>query len=321
LSDLKVRACAVRAEDDVTTEIGGAIDLTAKVDFYDLAAAIQIVSSAAADTTQSVTISYRDAASNLLTEAKTLNGRTPVAVTAVPERLMKAVKSATCAGVVAVEAVTAEHTGTPTAGSADTLTLDAGASAVDDYYAGMVVRITAGTGQYDINQAIAYNGTTKALTFAFPASTALDATSVFRISKGMVFDKAPNEILTVTRVLYNVSFPAPGSSSITSCDKFFIKNSHASLDGTIAQALESLDASGLFAFAVAATLDDTATNGAGNTRLIAPGLTFSSAAKAMANAGVLTHGTAQGVWVQMTLAAGGEAIKTTWVPEAQVTTV
>ncbi len=320
LSDLKFRGCAVRPEDDVTTDIGGAIDLTCKVDFYECSEAIQVVSSSAADTTQDVTIYYRDAASNIDSEAVTLTGRTPAAVTAVPDVLLKAVKSATCAGVVAVEAVTPARANTAAGGGVDTITFDAGASAVDDYYAGMVVRITDHTAQYEINQIIAYDGTTKVATCAFAWGTPPDATSDYLVTKGMVFDKAPDEILTVTRLFYGAGFPAPGAAAIAINDKFFIKNTHASKDGTLAQVLESLDPSGVLAFAVAATLDDTATNGAGNTRLVAPGLTFNSAAKAMANSGVLTNGKAQGVWAQWTMAGGGAAINTTWVPEAQLST-
>ena len=316
LSDIKLRGCATDPEDDTTTAIGGAIDLTTKLEFYDVAAAIQIVSSSASDTTQSVTVSYLDAGGNIQTEAKTLNGRTPVAITAVPNRLMKAVKSATCAGVVAVEAVTGERTGTAQAGSATTLQLDTGASAVDGYYNSMVLRITAATGQYDINQIIDYNGTTKVATLAFAASVPLDGTTAFKVSKGMVFDKLPDEILTVKRIAYNAAAPAPGASSVKVYGKFFIKNTHASLDLTSDQAIELADPSGLMAFAVVATLGDTGTNGTGNTRLTAPaGLTFDSTAKAGANGAVLTHGTAQGVWYELTRAAGAAAIQSTWTPE------
>ena len=72
------------------------------------------------------------------------------------------------------------------------------------------------------------------------------------------------------------------------------------------------------AFALEATLNGTGTNGGGNTRLVAPaGLTFNSAAKTEANSGSLTHGAAQGVWYELTLANGAAALKTTWVPEQQ----
>ena len=69
-----------------------------------------------------------------------------MAFVATIDRLMKAIKSATTAGDVAVMASTAERTGTAQAGSLDTITLDVGASAVDDFFVGMVIRITSGTG-------------------------------------------------------------------------------------------------------------------------------------------------------------------------------
>lgn len=318
ISDLKLRGCATRPENDTTEQIGGAIDLTVKLEFYDVGAAVQVVSSDSGDTTQTVTITSRDASGNIVAMAPTLSGRTPVAPTGTPERLLKAVKSATCAGVVAVEAAVAERAGTAAAGGAASLTLDAGASASNDYYNGMVCRITAGTNQYGINQVIDYDGTTKVCTMAFPWDTPTDGTSQFRLAKGMVFDKSPDEIMTVTRLFYNASAPAPGAANIKVYDKFFIKNTHESLDLTTAQVLEALDPSGLVAFALAATLDDTGTNGAGNTRLVAPaGLTFNSTTKAEANSGSLTHGAAQGVWVELTLANGAAALKTTWSPEQQ----
>ena len=63
-------------ETDVDT-VGGLIDIGTKVVFTDVdpAGAMQIVSSSSSDSTQSVTITYRNSAGVRLTETKLLNGR------------------------------------------------------------------------------------------------------------------------------------------------------------------------------------------------------------------------------------------------------
>lgn len=61
-------------------------------------------------------------------------------------------------------------TGTSTAGGAGTITLAAGASAVDDFYNGMVITITSGTGNGHIGLITDYVGSTKVATVQ--ASTA-----------------------------------------------------------------------------------------------------------------------------------------------------
>lgn len=61
-------------------------------------------------------------------------------------------------------------TGTATAGGAGTITLAAGASAVDDFYNGMVISITGGTGNGHIGLITDYVGSTKVATVQ--ASTA-----------------------------------------------------------------------------------------------------------------------------------------------------
>ena len=56
------------------------------------------------------------------------------------------------------------HSGTAQAGSANTITLAATASTVDNYYNGMRVKITNGTAIYNVLTISAYNGTTKVAT-------------------------------------------------------------------------------------------------------------------------------------------------------------
>lgn len=73
------------------------------------------------------------------------------------------------------------HSGTAQAGGASTITLAAGASAVDNLYMGQTVLIVSGAGAGQINQVIAYNGTSKVVSCPIAWATNPDATSVYRL--------------------------------------------------------------------------------------------------------------------------------------------
>jgi len=85
---------------------GGAIDTLRRPDFTQIAANddIEAVSSAAGDTTQTVTIEGRDIAGNVVSETKMLTGTTPIvfSVIGVIERVLKAELSATTTGSITV---------------------------------------------------------------------------------------------------------------------------------------------------------------------------------------------------------------------------
>lgn len=78
-------------------------------------------------------------------------------------------------------------TGTAAAGAASAITLAAGASAVDDFYVGMSVAITAGTGSGQTAEIIDYDGTTKVATVSVPWATAPDATSEYSIGANALY--------------------------------------------------------------------------------------------------------------------------------------
>lgn len=103
-TDIKTYGSAVMPDDDVTTNIGGAIDTAKKIEFTDISpnGAVEMLSSSMADTTQSVTITGRNPAGELVTETHQLNGTTVVSFTTVFERILKVVSSATTAGTVTV---------------------------------------------------------------------------------------------------------------------------------------------------------------------------------------------------------------------------
>ena len=309
-SDIVLYGSAVMPDSDSTLEIGGAIALTKKMTFADLStpSIVEIVSSDSGDITQTVTISFRTTAGVLTTEVKTLSGLTPVAYVATMERLLKAIKSATTAGDVAIMTSTAERTATAQAGSANTITLDAGASAVDDFFTGMAIRLTSGTGANQIRSIIKYVGSTKVATVSRAYVTPPDATSVFRIARGMVFDKLPAEITEVRRIFFDASANPPGGLTKTYYDKGFFKNTHATLALTSAIVAEVLDPATID-FSLESVLSGTDTNGAGNNRQVAPsGHVFNSSNKNVANSQNHTAGAGQGCWFQLTLVGGAAAL-------------
>jgi hypothetical protein len=319
LSDLKYLGSATMPDSDTPTNIGGAIAVATKIIFTEVSGLFQAVSSAGGDTTQTVTVYYRDNAGTLSNEVKTLTGTSPVTYSASFERILKAIKSATTTGDVCVEAQTAKRTGTAQAGDTVSITLDASASAVDDFYTGMVIRLTGGTGSGQIREIYKYDGTGK-VAYVNRTWTAPDGTTTFRIAEGIVFDKSPSEVTEARRLFYDALADAPGGSTKTYYDKFFIKNTHGTLALTDSTVAEISDPSGDVTFALETTLDGTGGNGGGNNRQTAPSSgigSFDSSTKNVANAQSLTAGSAQGVWAKLTLAAGAAAQKTSWTVRIQ----
>ncbi len=319
VGDLKIYGSDVMPEDDVTTEIGGDIDLEKKPWFVDTGVdALQAVSSSGSDTTQDIDVTYRDVSGAIQTLQISLNGTTVVTNGTAISRILKAVKSGTCAGRVALEGQTAVRTGTAQGGGANYIDLDAGASAVDNFYRGMVVRITSGTGSGQIAQIVKYDGPAKRATIneAWPSMNP-NGTSVFRVSKGCFFDKAPDEIMEVRRVFYNAAANVPGGGAKDIFELVYMKNAHASLTLTEAQVLESADPSGKFTFGVGDAINTAYDNGMGNDRTVAPdGVTFDNDPKAVPG-DELEDGDYIAVWLKYSMADGDAARETTYTPALQ----
>ncbi|MDO9142100.1 MAG: hypothetical protein Q7U38_17405, partial [Methylobacter sp.] len=86
------------------------------------------------------------------------------------------------------ETVTASPiTGTGTAGTTSSITLAAGASAVNDFYTGMSISITDGTGVGQTREIIGYVGSTKVATVANLFTVAPDATSAYSIGANVMY--------------------------------------------------------------------------------------------------------------------------------------
>lgn len=103
-ADIVAYGSAVMPDDDTVTQIGGAISTAKRVVFTDIdpAGLVEMLSSNAGDTTQTVTIHYLDETGTLLTEAKTLNGTTPVDFVDSMAAILKIVISAAHTGTVTI---------------------------------------------------------------------------------------------------------------------------------------------------------------------------------------------------------------------------
>lgn len=112
-TDLVSYHAATQSDADAIA-VGGAIDTLRRPDFTQLAsnAALEVVSSNAGDTTQTITVEGRNAAGSIVTETKTLTGTTVIqlSVLGTVERVLKAELSATCAGTVTVRVTAAGAT-------------------------------------------------------------------------------------------------------------------------------------------------------------------------------------------------------------------
>jgi len=85
-------------------------------------------------------------------------------------------------GKVNLTASQAAVTGTAQAGASTTITLAAGASATDDFYNGLFIELTGGTGSGQVRQITDYVGSTKVATVNAAWSTTPDNTSTYSIA-------------------------------------------------------------------------------------------------------------------------------------------
>lgn len=92
----------------------------------------------------------------------------------------------------------ADDTGTAQAGAASTITLAAGASAVNDFYKGMVIETTGGTGSGQKRVVASYVGSTKVAT-VYPAwTTEPDLTTAYAIRANQLYIPATTGLKTLT---------------------------------------------------------------------------------------------------------------------------
>lgn len=319
--DLILYGSANHQETDSGTQ-GGAIDKPTRLVFEELSAgdSLDVVSDNAGDTSQTVTITGKNAGGDAQAQTPSLNGVTIVNVTGTWERILKAVKSATCAGNVAVMRDTRNRSNTAQGGADSTvsvmayITLDTGASAVDGYYKNMVLRTTGGTGPNQIRRVVKYLGASKRAYVHADWGTEPDATTTFDVAEGLVFEKTPNEVLTIRRPFYDVAADAEGGSARNYYEKVHFSNEHGTLSLTSATIIEQTDPSGNVDFGLENSANDTSTN-----RITAPtSVTFNSSTKAISN---IVAGGEQAVWLHLALPAGEAPAKTSYTLRCEGTTI
>lgn len=102
-------------------------------------------------------------------------------------------------------------TGTAQAGGTTTsIKLASGASAVDDFYTGMSVSITAGTGNGQAGEIIAYDGSTKIATIAKAWTTGPDATSTYSIGANVIYTPNSNFGIATANTSASIYFNVDG---------------------------------------------------------------------------------------------------------------
>lgn len=325
LSDIKIYAAAVNPEDDSVTAIGGAIDLTKKFDFTDFSGNSKGVSDNSGDTTQVLTLTYRDSAGAIQSTTIALNGVTEVTNATSISRALKAHKSATCAGSVVLVSQSAEFSDTLASlgAAADEAVLGGTPSGVDGFYNGMVFKATGGTGSGKLVEIINYVGGSKTVTFSKSVAALFDATTTFNIYKGFFFDKAPSEILDIVRMDYDsVANPAGGAEK-DFYQKLFFKHTDVSASGltlTTCKVVLSSNPGSRVKTAITTAINDTGTNGGGNNRQVAPSSgvgSFDTSDKTVPGGALLAPTDKVGVWMELVDAGGAAALNTTWTPNFQ----
>lgn len=330
LSDLKLWGSQVEPDDDAVQAagVGGAIDRTKRLAFFDVAGFVQLVSSTSVDTTQQVTAFGRDGSGAIVSEVHTLTGQTPVTFSTNFNRLLKGLKNALTGGDIALEAQTPTLTGSLAGATLNDVTLPAAASAVDGTYNQQVLRMT-GTSKA-IRRVINYVGASRLATVDHPFTRFFPSSGddmvgtgdAFRLAGGFTFEKNPAEVIQVRRPFYNAASDAPGGVTKTYYEKGFWENTSPSSILAAAQAIEASDPFGVIDFGLAPTFADAGTNGAGNTRQIAPGgIVFASTAvNVPGGTADLRAGSTIGIWFRLTLPAGAAGQNAPYVTRLSGTT-
>jgi len=202
-TDIKVYGSAVMPDLDATASVGGAIDLTKKVEFTDISptGTVEMISALAADTTQTVTIYGRNAAGEEINEAKVLNGVSTVAFTTEFERISKTVIASAATGTVTVRK----------SGAGDTLiTAEAGILEIrkpfynatapttgnTDYYEKIFFKNTHATLSLTSAQIVESADPSTKITFGLDAALGSTTTITNRLTApdGIVFDSTTKDV-------------------------------------------------------------------------------------------------------------------------------
>jgi hypothetical protein len=293
-SDIVVYGSANMPEADGVT-VGGAIDFTRRVAFYDIAPAgnVDVISSSTSDTATKISYYGRDSTGVIQSQTLTLNGQTWVTGSQPLERLLYAALSgATANGPVA------DPGGTAAVGdvalSAHSCVLPSGAVTTDaavrtaqtgsanhsgatpalfrlqagdgaSISPGQIIWTKSGTGSNQLRQIIAVSGYgTDMVAVSRDWGIVPDNTTTYKILQGMLFEISPNPVMAVIRIFATSAADAPTGLQRTYYEKIFVANNNTSsaLTGAqieVASETPSLPAGALLDLALTTALNDTGT--------------------------------------------------------------
>lgn len=266
--------------------VGGAIDFTKRVAFYDLPStmALDVVSSSASDTATKIQVSGRDSTGAIQTPAAiTLTGTTVIASTFGGQSFQRLIAGVITGGAIAGlsnpggtaavgDVAAMGHTRllagrTAQVGSANTsgttppvfkLQSGDGATVGATVYAGLglIIRITGGTGSGQLRMISAQYSSgaygTDVVAVNRDWGTIPDATSTYDIAYGFLFDILPNPVTAITRVFATSQADIPGGSTRVFYEKVFWVNTNATTS-LLSAAIQVLSETG--ALPSGATLD------------------------------------------------------------------
>jgi hypothetical protein len=293
-NDLVVYGSANMPEADGVS-VGGAVDFSKRVAFYDItpAGTIDWVSSAAADTATQAQITGRDPSGAIQTPAAVaLTGQTVVTGSQSFERIGAAViTGGAIAGlanpggtaatgdvaamahacVVPAASVTTDTTyHTAQSGSANTsgttpplFKLQAGDGA--NVAPGLLIWTRGGTGANQLRMIIATSGYgTDVVAVNRDWGAVPDTTTTYKIVQGILFDAAPNAVTAVTRCFWTAAADVPTGAARYFYEKVFVVNNNpaTALTGAqieIASETPSLPSGTLLDLGLTTALNDTNT--------------------------------------------------------------
>lgn len=264
-SDIVVYGSAHMPETDGAT-IGGAVDFSRRVAFYDItpAGSVDVISSSSGDTATTIAYSGRDSTGAVQSQTLTLNGQSWVTGSKSLERVLCAALSgaspngpladpggtpavgdvalAAHSCVLPVSGVTTDTTvRTAQAGSAShsgtmpaLLTLQSGDGALVS--AGQIIWTKSGTGANQLRQIIATVGYgTDIVAVSRDWGTVPDNTTTYKILQGLLFEILPNPVTAVIRMFSTSAADVLTGSHRIYYEKVFVVNNNTAMALTGAQ--------------------------------------------------------------------------------------
>lgn len=264
-SDIVVYGSADMPETDGAT-IGGAVDFTRRVAFYDItpAGSVDVISSSLTDTATRIAYSGRDSTGVIQSQTLILNGQSWVTGSQSLERLLYAALSGASAN-----GPVANPSGTPAVGdvalAAHSCVLPSGAVTTDATVhtaqagsanhsgttpalfklqssdgavvsAGQIIWTKSGTGANQLRQIIATAGYgTDVVAVSRDWGAVPDNTTTYKILQGMLFEISANPVTAVIRMFSSSAADVPTGSQRTYYDKVFVVNNNTATTLTGAQ--------------------------------------------------------------------------------------